>query len=73
MVIRDDFDYIPFRVIVFVDDAEQTMAHMKEQGIEPRSMFYPFHKQPCYDLGYKPEQFPKSEECFKRGLSLIHI
>lgn len=71
MVIRDDFDYIPFRVIVFVDDAEQTMAHMKEQGIEPRSMFYPFHKQPCYDhLGYKPEQFPKSEECFKRGICM---
>ena len=71
MKIRDDFDYIPFRVIVFVDDAGKTMKHMEAEGVEPRSMFYPFHKQPCYEyLGYKPEQFPHSEECFKRGICL---
>jgi len=69
--IREDFDYIPFRVIAFVDDAERTMAHMNEAGIEPRSMFYPFHKQPCYEhLGYTPDQFPNSEECFRRGMCL---
>lgn len=69
--IRTDFDYIPFRVIVFVEDAECTMAHMNENGIEPRSMFYPFHKQPCFaHLGYSPADFPNSEECFKRGICL---
>lgn len=66
-----DFNYIPFRVIVYVDDADKTMKHMAASGIEPRSMFYPFHKQPCYEyLGCKPEHFPNSEECFKRGICL---
>lgn len=69
--IRDDFEYIPFRVIVFVEDAESVMTHMGNAGIEPRSMFYPFHKQPCYEyFGHRPEDFPKSEECFKRGICL---
>ncbi|MFK7903321.1 MAG: DegT/DnrJ/EryC1/StrS family aminotransferase [Nitratireductor sp.] len=71
LVIREDFDYIPFRVIVFVDDAEKTMAHMNAAGIEPRSMFYPFHKQPCYEhYELKASDFPNSEACFKRGICL---
>lgn len=71
MKIRDDFNYIPFRVIAFVDDAEHTIKGMSDAGIEPRSMFYPFHKQPCYSyMDHKPEDFPNSEECFKRGICL---
>ncbi len=69
--LRDDFEYIPFRVIVFVEDAERTMAHMGAAGIEPRSMFYPFHKQPCYShFDCDPADFPNSEECFRRGICL---
>jgi perosamine synthetase len=69
--LRDDFEYIPFRVIVFVDDAARSMAYMAEAGIEPRSMFYPFHRQPCYaHYAHKPEEFAHSEECFKRGICL---
>ncbi|MGB7286184.1 MAG: DegT/DnrJ/EryC1/StrS family aminotransferase [Salaquimonas sp.] len=71
MKIRDDFEYIPFRVIAFVENAENTMKHMGEAGIEPRSMFYPFHKQPCYEhYGLSPKDFPHSEECFERGICL---
>lgn len=69
--LREDFEYIPFRVVVFVENAEKTMAHMAAHGIEPRSMFYPFHKQPCYaHYGYKAEDFPHAEECFRRGICL---
>ena len=69
--IRDDFNYIPFRVIAFVNDAEKTMKHMGEAGIEPRSMFYPFHKQPSYaHFNLSPSDFPNSEECFQRGICL---
>jgi perosamine synthetase len=69
--LRSDFEYIPFRVIVFVDDAARTMAHMEKAGIEPRTMFYPFHRQPCYKhFDHTPEEFPNSEECFKRGICL---
>lgn len=71
MIIRNDFEYIPFRVIVFVEDAAPVMSKMAEAGIEPRSMFYPFHKQPCYShYGHRPEEFPNSEACFKRGICL---
>ena len=65
------FNYIPFRVISFVNDAEHTMAHMSEHGIEPRSMFMPFHKQPCFqDFDFDPSEFPNSDEAFRRGICL---
>ncbi len=71
LVIRSDFTYIPFRVVVFVPNAEAVMAYMKERGIEPRSMFYPLHRQPCYAaLGYRDEEFENSLTCFKRGICL---
>lgn len=70
-VIRDDFAYIPFRVVVFVRDAAAVMAHMKERGIEARSMFYPLHRQPCYrELGYEDQEFGNSIKCFERGVCL---
>jgi perosamine synthetase len=71
LVMRNDFSYIPFRVVVFVPDADAVMAYMKERGIEPRSMFYPLHRQPCYKhLGYGDEGFENSVACFKRGICL---
>lgn len=69
--VRNDFSFIPFRVIVFVDNAEKTMQHMATKNIEPRSVFYPLHKQPCYEhLGFRTEDFPNSNECFERGICL---
>ena len=69
--LHEDFNYIPFRVIVFVEDAERTIAHMAEAGIEPRSMFVPFHRQPCYEhMPFDREAFPNSEEAFARGICL---
>ncbi len=69
--IREDFEYIPFRVIVFVENAEKTIAHMGEAGIEPRSMFYPFHLQPCFeDYEFDRNAFPKADESFARGICL---
>jgi perosamine synthetase len=69
--VRDDFSHIPFRVIVFVDDAEKTMSHMQSKGIEPRSVFYPLHRQPCYEcLEGKDSEFPVSVESFRRGICL---
>jgi len=71
LVIREDFDYIPFRVVIFVPDADAVMAHMKERGIEARSMFYPLHRQPCYQAaGYRDDDFQHSMACFARGVCL---
>ncbi len=69
--VREDYEYIPFRVIVFVDDAQKTMEFMAERNIEPRSVFYPLHQQPCYEhLGFDSVDFPNSVECFHRGICL---
>jgi perosamine synthetase len=71
LVVREDFDYIPFRVVVFVAAAEAVMAYMKERGIEARSMFYPLHRQPCYrESGHNDHEFEHSNACFTRGLCL---
>lgn len=71
LVIRNDFEYIPFRVIAFSPNAEAVMGYMKERGIEPRSMFYPLHRQPCYaSYGYRDEEFAHSQDCFSRGICL---
>src|SRR5260370_4216490 len=71
LVIRSDFTYIPFRVVVFVPNATAVMDYMKERGIEPRSMFYPLHRQPCYaKLGYDDDGFEHSLACFDRGICL---
>ena len=52
-------------------NAEAVMTYMKERGIEPRSMFYPLHRQPCYaDLGYQDNEFEQSVTCFNRGICL---
>ena len=69
--LHDDFNHIPFRVVVFVDDAKGTMEAMQAQGIEPRSVFYPLHSQPCYQqLNFDSQEFPHSNEGFARGICL---
>ena len=69
--VRDDFDYIPFRVIAFVDDAARVIEHMGQAGIEPRSMFVPFHMQPCFaDWEFDRTAFANSDEAFRRGICL---
>lgn len=71
LVIREDFSHIPFRVVIFVDDAESLMVALNRNGIEPRAVFYPLHRQPCYRyLGYHDSDFPNSMECSRRGVCL---
>ncbi|MDA8170873.1 MAG: DegT/DnrJ/EryC1/StrS family aminotransferase [Nitrospiraceae bacterium] len=68
---RTDYAYIPFRVVIFVRDAEKTMAYMARKGIEPRSLFYPLHRQPCYrHLGCRDGDFENSNLAYHRGICL---
>jgi perosamine synthetase len=42
--------HIPFRVCITVPGGSgQLMAYLQDQGIEPRTFFYPLHMQPCYE------------------------
>ena len=69
--LNTDFNHIPFRVVVFVDNAEKSVDYMSTKEIEPRSVFYPLHKQPCYEfMGYKDEGFEESIKCYDKGICL---
>ena len=71
LTLNTNFNHIPFRVVVFVENAEKSIQLMAEKGIEPRSIFYPLHKQPCYEyLGYGDEQYENSLLCYERGICL---
>lgn len=66
-----DFNHIPFRVVVFVDEAEPVMERMRARGIESRSVFYPMHRQPCFShYEYDDGDFPQANACFRRGICL---
>ena len=41
-------DFIPFRVGILCLRAQKLMEYMKIKDIEPRTFFYPLHRQPCY-------------------------
>ncbi len=57
--------------MIFVRDAEKTMAYMARKGIEPRSLFYPLHRQPCYrHLGCRDGDFENSNLAYHRGICL---
>jgi len=43
-----DSSLIPFRVVITCERAHELMAFMSKQEIEPRTFFYPLHRQPCF-------------------------
>lgn len=69
--LNPDFNHIPFRVVVFVDNAHKVMETMSSFDIEPRTVFYPLHQQPGYlKEGYSDGLFPNSIECYEKGICL---
>jgi pyridoxal phosphate-dependent aminotransferase EpsN len=52
------------------------MSYLQDQGIEPRTFFYPLHKQPCYEdtsllkfLKHK-KNLSVSEKLYNEGVCL---
>ena len=69
--------FIPFRVVLTVneDTSEGVMRYMQEHGVEPRTFFYPLHKQPCFkkyigDGRYTEDSFKNSVDAYNRGVCL---
>ena len=52
--------------------AEGLASYFSENEIEARSVFYPLHKQPCYQKRFinKDEHFKVSLEAYHLGLCL---
>lgn len=69
--IRDDFTYIPFRVVIFTESAHDVMKFMSDRGIEARTVFYPLHSQPCYEyLNCSDDDYKNSMDCYEKGICL---
>lgn len=69
--------FIPFRVVMKVENgpSQGMMDFMKASGIEPRTFFYPLHKQPCFagymqDERYQDASFTASTHAYSRGVCL---
>jgi len=71
LTINQDFNYIPFRVVVFTENAHDVMEKMKADGIETRSVFYPMHRQPCF-AKYQCDDadFDNANKCYETGICL---
>jgi perosamine synthetase len=64
-------NYIPFRVVIFCEGDQQDLSDfLKLKGIESRTLFYPLHKQPCYQYLNITREYPNSEYAFRHGLCL---
>ncbi|SVE02843.1 uncharacterized protein METZ01_LOCUS455697, partial [marine metagenome] len=69
--LNNDFSHIPFRVVIFVDNAQETIDFMLKRGIEGRSVFYPLNKQPCYNkTSISNADYKNSEKCYIKGICL---
>lgn len=64
---------VPFRCVIFCDEAPSLAEHLRANGVEPRGMFAPLHSQPCFKK-FLPEcsddEFPVSVAAHRRGLML---
>lgn len=68
---------MPFRVAILADNAQAIRDFMKDKGIEPRTLFYPLHKQPCFAYlketnpqNMRSDNFPNSIYAYENGMSL---
>lgn len=60
-------DFIPFRVVVFVDRLYDLMASLKAAGVQTRNFFYPLHRQPKMT---QSGDFPAADYGWEHGLCL---
>ncbi len=71
LISRDDFTNIPFRVVAFVENAAEMIEHMQRDGIEPRAMFYPIHRQPYYEGSIPSNRsFANADRAAEMGICL---
>ncbi len=71
LTLHQDFNHIPFRVVVFTENAHEVMEKMKADGIESRSVFYPLHKQPCFSkYQCNDANFENANKCYEMGICL---
>jgi perosamine synthetase len=70
--VQEGSEQVPFRCVLLCEQRERLMVHLRERGIEPRTFFYPLHRQPCFGhLGYRDDaEFPNATRGWERGILL---
>ena len=70
-------EWLPFRVPIITQHAHQLMGFMRSCGIEPRTFFYPLHRQPAfhrfkskYGVTYPDSAFPGAIFGYEHGVCL---
>lgn len=61
--------YNPFIFVIEVNNRDKVMRHMLDNGIEAKGYFPSVHLMKCMS-GYKPGDFPVSEEISRRTLAI---
>lgn len=63
---------VPFRAVLIAEGAQGLMAHLQARGVQPRALFYPLHRQPCFaHLGAGDDaRFPNAVYGAERGVML---
>lgn len=63
-------ELIPFRVCILYKNAPLLMQHLRNKRIEPRTFFYPLHRQPCFSYLKKqqPKSYPYSDKMFPNSV-----
>jgi perosamine synthetase len=55
-------DWVPFRIPVFCEKAHELMEFLLSREIEPRTFFYPLHRQPAFRYLRDDVEYPHSLE-----------
>lgn len=70
-------DWIPFRVGILTPHAHRLMKFMQQKRVEPRTFFYPLHRQPAFTylkkdsrLAFADKYFPNSIYGYTHGICL---
>ena len=71
-VVRADRDTALHLYAIKVNNRDEVMAKLKENGISTSLHFIPVHRQPYYTAkyGYKKEDYPVSEKVYSQSISL---
>jgi perosamine synthetase len=77
--VEEGSEFVPFRVTILAQRAHALMDHMREKGVEPRTFFYPLHRQPCFQYlkhDWQPHRkledrnFPNAVYGYEHGVCL---
>src|SRR3989338_1909933 len=69
-------EWIPFRVGILYSRAHELMAFLRSKNVEPRTFFYPLHKQPCFSYlknkkrKNNDSEFPNAVYAYENGICL---